>query len=223
MTEIPQWTEDLALPYPEWVKVNKTKHGDQVNGVFMPSLKVKSLDVGQTDYYHFTFDEPFGWAIFTINNKTGEFSIQSDWGNWSYRWGISNLGEEAQAHEKPLAYFLSDRTEAGYIVNKFSYNRKDYEEFDGEETQEAIKKDIIRNRRDGEIDAEEARMYWDKLDRIDFDDVNGFFQDMEYNFTQDYIFGLPQEYIVMRQTAHFNILQYKLLPFFFEYLKREVI
>lgn len=222
---IPDYLKEEFKPdYPSWIKAKETDRGDLVNDVYMPSLKVKKLDTGQTDYYHFVFEEPFAWAIFSINDRTGEFSIQSDWGNWSYRWNIDNLGDTSLKHPKPLTYFLSDRDECSYIVNKFAYNRKDREEFDGEATRKAVKRIIISLRQDRELDQASARMYWDRLINFDMAHSYMFISEVDYGFADHgVLLEMAYDALHFRQSAHFNILQYKLLPFFINYLNREIL
>src|SRR3954468_12887558 len=60
--------------------------------------------------YHFRFKAE-GWAIFTINDETCEFSIQSDWGVYGYRWLQGGFGE------RTLTEFIA-KTSPDYIVNK---------------------------------------------------------------------------------------------------------
>lgn len=87
-------------------------------------LIVASHKIGTADSYTFTFNNGAAstWAIFTVNNSTGEFAIRSDYGGWSYRWSIRSLGEKHEMHEKPLAHFLASGTDSHYIVDKLGYD-----------------------------------------------------------------------------------------------------
>lgn len=83
-----------------------------------PDLGQKSnVAVGAAAAYSFRWVEGFSsWAIFTVNDATGEFSIQSDWGNWSYRWNVGALGGG-----KTLTQFLATCSGPDYITNKLGH------------------------------------------------------------------------------------------------------
>lgn len=120
-----------------------------IKGVSYPDLSEFTVTVGTADVYSFRFKEPFGWAIFTVNNATGEFHIQSDWGNWQYRWAVGkNLGERSAAHEKPLSHFLATGSGSGYVVDKLSYNepRSFQQEFSEKRTKDAMRRMILSAR-----------------------------------------------------------------------------
>jgi len=52
---------------------------------------VAEATISTATAYSFRFANG-GWAIFTVNDSTGELSIQSDWGEWAHRWHIGHLG-----------------------------------------------------------------------------------------------------------------------------------
>jgi hypothetical protein len=266
--EIPEWMREFKSRFPRWAEVKITERGTEiVNGCHMPSLKVKSHTSGSADVYSFRFEEPFSWAIFTINNATGEFHIQSDWGNWQHRWPMQAIGESHAKHEKPLTHFLGDRGDAGYVTDKLHYDCNDKrDQFSEDRTKEEIKKQILSARIYGascrseeddrpwymyettkkvlqkwigiEIDEnwysdgitkEEARTLWDQLENIDWSSADSFMQSLEYNTwgeldeLRKFLSEPWYEYIQTEATFGWNLLCYKLLPFFFEYLRREVL
>lgn len=94
--------------------------------------------------YSYTFK--WGWAIFTVNDSTGEFSVQSDWGNWSNRWNILHLG-------KPTLTEFLKHSDADYVVNKFQVERS---EIDEEATRKRLRELVIKARREKKISKEEA-------------------------------------------------------------------
>lgn len=70
-----------------------------------------------------------GWAICTINDKTGELAIVSDYGNWSYLWNPRHLGTAS------LTHFIAQRGagDLAYLVNKL-LGRRGCERFDAART-----------------------------------------------------------------------------------------
>ena len=172
------------------------------------------------DVYSFYF-RPYGWAVFTICEATGEFSIQSDWGNFGYRWNPKYIGTET-LHE-----FIMN-TYPDYIVNKLSYDkecsfRNDFLE---EETLNNFKQAIISNRLQDIIDKETARKHWDDLICFWEYDVMDNPSPMDMLF-QQFPTELEEyypayEYVRTGPCPNYIFVRDELLPFFQEYLKRNL-
>lgn len=94
---------------------------------------------------------PSGWATFTICESTGELSVQSDWGSWSYRWHVGARAGLGLA--EALARFDRD-----YVARKLE---PDPEEICLEATRQNLRREVLEARREGRIDAEHARDLWD--------------------------------------------------------------
>jgi hypothetical protein len=220
------WQDAPAIEYPSWAKVQKTKHGDKVDGCFMPRLEKYRVSESRPVSYSFRFDENWNWAIFTINDVTGEFSIQSDWGNWSYRWNVSNLGGSALKSPRPLTAFLANRDSDSYVADKlFSPDEK--RRFDSEGTKKALRGHIISERRDGSITSEQAREAWEAVDDADYSTERDLVDSVE-EADDDNLFGegsydIYEQFVAHKPCSEWFIVCYKLLPFFFDYLRREVL
>jgi hypothetical protein len=72
--------------------------------------------------YHLRPDKGSGWALATINDETHELAIQSDWGNWAYRWSSSGMAIGPDGKRCSLTVFIAAR-DAGhcdYLADKLT-------------------------------------------------------------------------------------------------------
>ncbi len=104
------------------------------------SLPLTSTTTATT--YSFKEPDHYGhWAIATVNDRTGELQITSDWGNWAFRWSAdpTHLGMPT------LTHFIGYRGDAHYLANKLT-TRESRENFDPHATVIALKKRLIAAR-----------------------------------------------------------------------------
>lgn len=82
-----------------------------------------------------------GWALATVNDETGELAIQSDWGNWSFRWSTnpSHLGKPT------LTHFIADRGGCDYLADKLT-SREEREHFDSRKTVDHMQRELAKKR-----------------------------------------------------------------------------
>jgi hypothetical protein len=104
-----------------------------------------------------------------IDERSGLFMAHGSFGTFAYRW--RSVGN------RTLKEFLAG-LDYYYFMGKAADNRG--EVFDFEKSVERIKEDIVRRRREGEIDSEEARRYFDRLDRLENCQDQGFFLHQVY-------------------------------------------
>lgn len=93
------------------------------------------------------------WAVFFLSID-GYLDIQSDYGDYSYRWG---------SFGPCFKQFLID-CDRSYLLGKLGMNKP--KEFDNKKTYECIKRDIINMRREGEINSEIAKESWEQAKYI---------------------------------------------------------
>lgn len=145
-----------------------------------------------------------GWARIWITDD-GSFSCLSDWGNFGYWWGSPGC---------EFRRFLTG-CDADYLGNKFGGGRS---EFDGEATRKAIKRVILKKRRD-RWTREEARAEWRHLQDSDLDDPVGL-NDWVHGTTlePDDYFETPRYVIPQRVQAFLK----HVWPLFVEQLRAEL-
>lgn len=107
------------------------------------------------------------WALCTVNDATGELNVQSDWGNWSYRWDIRSLGVAAT-----LTEFLGDGSSAQYLADKLTSDHENTNErpakyeFDAALTVRELRRAAGESYRDRRIDKETCRRFCEELDEL---------------------------------------------------------
>lgn len=176
-------------------------------------LEVRSFTFHTANVYSFRLNGYSGWAIFTICNKTGELSIQSDWGNWSYRWNTGALGQGYT-----LTKFIA-KTDCDYLARKLCPNKTRPSEI---ETCKAFRKEIIRRRRRHDVKADVARWLWDEAREIatvyserGADRASSVMSDEFCDFFEEWWFYLRDE-----DSYEFLMLREHLLPIFKERLEK---
>jgi len=182
---------------------------------YLPDLKLAgSVNITRPVTYYFAFAEYGAWAAFTINDDTGEFNVQSDWGNWQHRWHVGSIGK------RTFTQFLLT-CDADYIVRKFAYeNKADLKNVtDTDETLKAIRARICECRRRRDIrHVDSARELWDQAKAWTKDDCN------EHTIPEelDKFLEQPWEYIRTMKSHRYYLLTERLLPFFFAWLKNHL-
>lgn len=114
----------------------------------------------------------WGWALATINDATGELSIQSDWGSWSYRWHAAGMPER-NGRRVTLTEFIGEREGHHYLADKLAGRERD--EFDPHETVASFRKMLCKARLEqGRTAIANARDYAERDDdrRVTDDDVD---------------------------------------------------
>lgn len=181
-------------------------------------LTVASFHTYTADVYSFRFEGYSSWAIFTVCNATGELSIQSDWGDWSYRWNIDALGKTAKGDNIRLTQFLSDRSSYDYVATKlFPQPRAPSREL----TLRALQEEIIRCRREKDIDKYSARGFWDEarvFARNCFDlSIETAVERLSGDFYE--FLGEPWEFVRDDYKPDYLLLRDQLLPIFVDALQ----
>lgn len=179
------------------------------------ALEVRDSARYQADVYVYWFKH--GWMTVTICDRTGEFMIRSDWGNYSHWWPMNCRGKES------LREFIVD-ADREYLANKFSYEMpRDFrEEFDIDATIQEIKRAILEKRRSGLSEASDARYAWDLLNEADQRTADEFYHWLEEN---DFglVSGINVDYDFFRyqKSSDYLFLQNTLIPFIQEELRKE--
>jgi hypothetical protein len=202
----------------------------------MDDLKVRKFQKHVAEAYHFNFEATFGWAIFTVNCHTGEFQIQSDWGDFNYRWHVDHLGYSDVPVETRLKHFLCMRPDAHYVANKLTMSRQDLRsEYRDDLTEERIRQEIVKRRKAQDIDKDAAsEAWWDLKHEVDFGNETALFHTITdavyealgmfymHKGTKMLDAAGMSEYIQHRPSGRYMFLVEKLLPFFFDHLRKEL-
>lgn len=150
-------------------------------------------------YYIPAEDGIEGWGVFLLDS-TGMFAAVTDYGNYAYMWPIRHTGC------KDFREFFKHR-DAYYVLGKCAPSGG--REYQGEETEQFIKEQILEMRRNQSLTEEEARYEWDLVDEYDLDYREGFGAWYEQTELDD-----AHEYAVYGYKAHEKVFAEKLFPKF---------
>ncbi len=181
----------------------------------------------------------YGWAIATVNDSTGELSIQSDWGCWSHRWSVENLGRTADSRPLTLTEFIGDRGGGHYLADKLT-PREDRERFDAEATVRELRRTLVQRRIDAArlsrdvfgsqhiedvavevrgaierwpLDAETVRSVYDQLDELESEDNPDAFYDAFFRVEGwPLVTDQPWEHARTRPVRSYLVLLHGILP-----------
>ncbi len=164
--------------------------------------------------YHFRFAVE-GWAIFTLNDETCEFTVQSDWGVYGFRWSQCGLGE------RTLTEFIATAN-PDYLLSKLQLGTRSKEledVIDCDATLAVVQEEIASQFRDGRITGRQESAYRDSADEWNDNDFDFAACDSEL---EEFLGYLP-EYIRMKPTGWYLVLRDQLLPFFSAWLRENVV
>lgn len=179
----------------------------------------------------YSFRFKWGWAIFTINESTGEVAICSDWGSYSHRWHVGALGERADGSRVTLTEFLAgccSRDRDDYVVRKLKLDSQSKcleDVFDREATLQGVRKCVREYRREQRLTRDEARELWhEALAWVDHEYGCTFEScpDQLCRFLNGTI-DAAYEYIERKPSVRFVFLRDQLLPFFGKWLRDNVV
>ena len=177
-------------------------------------LKPSKAKKHTCEAYHFWFQSG-GWAIFTINDETGEFGLTSDWGNYAHRWPRDGVGSLS------MKMFLAS-TNPHYIADKFSYQSAALKDvFDDEATERSFRRAVLEARRSEKIDSEYALDLWRDIDALEWGAGRDFMVASVGQELAEFLDG-THDYIRYEPSPSHKTLVERLLPFFIDHLREEL-
>jgi hypothetical protein len=194
-----------------------------------PALTVKDQSISTATAYRFVFSE-MGWAIFTVNDETGEFQITSDWGNYSYRWMVGQQGKNLDGTNKTLTEFLALQVSPQYVLTKMS--SEGFKALDRDMDSKATRKQVLDHvrehnqwcrphgvKRNGFL--KQAGLITSGVKELNFDSQQEFI-DSVFRGDLEKFLEQPWEYIQTKPSCRWEILEQTLLPFFFGFLRERL-
>jgi len=193
-------------------------------------LVLKSVSTATT--YNFRDQDGWGWACCTVNDKTGELAITSDWGNYAHRWNIDHLGNNGRT---TLTSFIGGG-QIDYLADKLT-SREQRERFDADATVAEFR-ELLRERRrevkhygfrdrrpgvpDPTLDKETSRRLWDAIQEIANDAegspvagdrfVDRYFGDDRMGGAAEYVTDEPWNLIRTKPSGEYLALTKLILP-----------
>ena len=177
-------------------------------------MKVISHGRETAEVYRYHFDDSrCRWAVFTLCEATGQLSVESDAGAWSYCWSHHGRGS--------LKAFLAEG-DAHYVLGKFRINGGDdlRDRFDEEKSMVNVRDEIIRERRAGRLARAEARRLLDEAVCTGATTLSQWVSGLGDDLC--YFLGEPWDFVGETRSPVFELMADRVLPFFFGELRKEL-
>jgi len=156
------------------------------------------------------------WAIIMLDERGGILQICSDFGNWSYNWPYH--GRESFKH-----FIVELGRDTDYLTRKLAGEPDRYLP---DETVRGCRDEILRQRKEREIEKAVARKAWDYLDGTDDLDTEAQLIEAVYDSPAlTKVFGEePWESISFKKDYRTGIRQFieRLWPVFVEAIRKEI-
>jgi hypothetical protein len=109
-----------------------------------------------------------GWANCTVNDATGELSIQSDWGSWTHGWSPDPKVLGAPS----LTAFIGSRGDVDYLARKLQREGRDGRRWSVEGTVRALRRQLCKRRCEDGREQLSSRLELDEttVDRMLYDE-----------------------------------------------------
>jgi hypothetical protein len=182
----------------------------------MDELELVSQTTTTAQAYSFRFK--WGWAIFTLNDHTGELSIHSDWGTYGHRWHTGSLGKGHTLHT-----FLA-QCDGDYVARKLKLGTQSKcldDVLCPDLSLRELQREICEARRSGDLDKARARDLFDLAN--DWTHGGTFSYEDCPAALADYLSHEQHESMRRKPSARFLFIRNQLWPFFAAWLSENVV
>lgn len=174
---------------------------------------IKFEQKGGTELYDIRFSD-FSWAFLLINEEIGIVSIVSDYGNWSAVWMPKHHGRQS------LKHFIAEG-DCDYLAKKLMRD-EDRRQFNCDRTIDRIKEQLLSSRRDGSIEADEARSLYDDIEGMERDVSEDLFWERVPGDVHDFLDGDYSSLACFDPTNELLWLRDGILPALVAELKKKI-
>lgn len=138
-----------------------------------------------------------GWAVVFIDEAYGCISIQSDFGDYSYRW--TSRGKDTLKQ-----FIIGTKGDPDYVMRKFCMTGR-HRDFDLDSTIKHFKEDVLRARREGDLTKYQAGDCWYDIKKLEDEEpndanlcgymlINGSYKHLVEHMYPDWDFPIYKEY-----------------------------
>lgn len=182
----------------------------------MDELTLVSQTTTTAQAYSFRFK--WGWAIFTLNDRTGELSIHSDWGTYGHRWHTGALGDGLALHT-----FLA-QCDGDYVARKLRMAAQSkclHDELSPDRSLKELRRAICEERRQKGMSKARARDLFELAGEWTHGGTFTY-EDCPCDLA-DYLSHEQHEFMLNKPSARFLFVRDTLWPFFTAWLRENVL